>query len=173
MKITKVFSVIFLAIYAVSLQVNACRSDSSCGYYKYCCNRKQFQASVCRSSCSGLSCDSSSDCAPSESCCDGECRNNIGSCIPGWVIVLVGILCAGAVIFFIGAVIYRCCYLPSRRRAHEGVIVSQPLTTVLPNQQQVQQPHIQQGQPMGIQLIQTPHNQPSQYQPPSVMTPMY
>ena len=170
MKITKVFSVIFVAIYAVSLQVNACSSDSSCRYHEYCCNRKQFQASVCRSSCSGLSCDSSSDCATSESCCDGKCRD---TCIPEWVIVLVCILVVGAFILCIGAMIYRCCYLPSRRRAQGGVIVSQPLTTVLPNQQQAQQLQIQQGQPMGIQLIQTPHKQPSQYQPQSVMTPMY
>ena len=195
---TTIVRVLFLSFYSVFSQTKAnwCY-DGYCPHSEYCC-KHYYEFSECGSGCAGFPCDDDTDCAANEFCsfADSKCQVKVdlpskasadadeSEGMPGWVIALLVILVIAAfLILMIAIVIYRCCYLSSRRRPHRcfrGVIVVHPLntdTTVLAVQQQqqieLQEPQKQHQQQQNYskeeQLFQNPQPQGAVYSLPGVV----
>ena len=175
-KKTTAFLVLMISVFAsfCKIQVYGCYSDDHCSFYSYCCERSS-QSNVCRQSCVGLSCDSDGGCAPGESCCENNCKS--GDCHEDLytVAIIVTVVLVISLLFSIGGCIFRCYYLPRRRRARTvgDVIAVQPSNTGVAMHPTQQQPYYtQHGQPVHYNHHQPYPKQPLPYQPPlQVPTP--
>ena len=160
-----------------------CTSDYQCATGESCCSDY-----TCATTCVGKSCTSDSDCATGE-CCDDTCKT--GDCdvikgLAGWIIAVIVISVFVVIVVPIAVAVACCCCAAtvSRRPAHGGVIVTQPVTTAtgtaaVSTQQQPQE-NLEQGQSMYFQNLQQYPPPPYQPQilhlpgstdPPTEMTP--